>query len=335
MGTGFHIAHCRDQRRVRRAYARGTNGTPSLSLQWSGPGISKQLIPPENLLRLQTPGTNQSPTAMDDSARTPRNTAVSINVLANDAGGSGPGPLRVVTVGVPLAGSATTNLAGQIVYTPNPDFLGEDSFPYTVSDGLGTATATVRIRVFFGDGLIWFPLNQTSGLTTEDASGEFTGSLTGFANDPAQWVPGRWNRALEFNGGSQFVNIAGFSGILGASNRTCAAWVKTTSSGQLPVIAWGPNATGNKWTFLLQNGHARIEITSGYLEGTRLVNDGAWHHVAVSFANDGTPDILDARLYVDGTEETTFTTVLSRTVNTTASGDVQIGSDVQNRFFPA
>lgn len=318
---------------LRLAYARGTNGTPSLSLHWSSPGIPKQPIPLGNLLRIQTPDTNQAPTAVDDTARTRQNAAVTIDVLANDTPGSGPGPLRVVQVGTPLAGSATTNLAGQVVYTPNPGFLGEDQFAYTISDGWGTATATVRLKVFFEDGLIWFPLNQTSGLSTEDASGGFTGNLSGFTNDPAQWAPGRWNRALAFGGAGQFMTIPGFTGILGASNRTCAAWVKTTSSGQLPVIAWGPNATGNKWTFLLQNGHARIEITSGYVEGTRLVNDGQWHHVAVSFANDGTPDILDARLYIDGTEETTFTTVLSRTVNTTASGDVKIGSDVQNRFF--
>jgi hypothetical protein len=102
------------------------------------------------------------------------------------------------------------------------------------------------------------------------------------------------------------------------------------------VIAWGPNSTGNKWTFLLQNGHARIEITSGYLEGTRTVNDGNWHHVAVTFANDGTPDITEAKLYIDGTVETTFTASASRTVNTTATGDATIGADIpsaQNRYF--
>ena len=50
----------------------------------------------------------------------------------------------------------------------------------------------------------------------------------------------------------------------------------------MPVVAWGPNSNGNKWTFIIENGHVRIEITSGYIEGTRLVNDGQWHHVAVT-----------------------------------------------------
>lgn len=317
---------------IRLGYVRGDAGSPSISLQWSGPGISKQTIPAANLLRLSA-ASNLPPAAVNDSATTSRNTAVTINVLANDTVGSGPGPLRIVSVGTPSAGGATTNLAGQIVYTPNSGFLGEDTFTYTMTDGVSNAAARVRIKVFFADGLIWFPFNQTSGLTTEDAGGAFTGSLIGFTSEPAQWVAGRWNRAVDFNGMSSYVAVAGFNGILGASNRTCAAWVKTTGSGQLPVIAWGPNAAGSKWTFLLQNGHARIEVTSGYLEGTRLVNDGQWHHVAVTFANDGTPDILEAKLYVDGTVETSFGSSLSRTVNTTATGDVKIGSDVQSRYF--
>ncbi|MFN3407789.1 MAG: sulfatase-like hydrolase/transferase [Limisphaerales bacterium] len=319
---------------LRLSYARGTGTAPSLSLQWSGPGIVKQAIPSASLVRV-APGTNQPPTAANDAAATPRNVPVTVNVLANDLPGSGPGPLRVVNVGAPAAGSAATNASGQIVYTPNPGFLGEDSFSYTITDGLSNATGRVRIRVFFADGLIWFPFNQTSGLTTEDAGGAFTGNLTGFNNDPAQWVPGRWNRALEFSGANH-VTIAGFNGILGASNRTCAAWVKTTGTGQMPVIAWGPNSTGNKWTFLVQNGNARLEVTGGFRQGTTLVNDGRWHHIACVFANDGTPNATDVQLYVDGVLETTFNASQAQAINTTASGNVNIGADLpsgQNRYF--
>lgn len=319
---------------LRLGYVRGAGGSPSLSLQWSGPGIAKQTIPVANLVRAGT--FSIPPAALNDSAATAQNTAVTINVLANDSLGSGSGPLRVTSVGSPLAGTAVTNLSGQLLYTPNASFLGEDTFSYTVTDGDGSATATVRVKVFFADGLIWFPFNQLSGLTTEDAGGAFTASLTGFTNDPAEWVAGRWNHALNFNGASNYVAISNFNGILGASNRTCAAWVKTTSTAAMPVIAWGPNSNGNKWTFLLQNGHARIEATSGYLEGTRTVNDGYWHHVAVTFTNDGTPDIIESKLYIDGTVETSFTASLARTVNTAASGNVTIGADIpsaQNRYF--
>jgi hypothetical protein len=166
-----------------------------------------------------------------------------------------------------------------------------------------------------------------------DTGGGFTAVLNGFAGNTAQWVAGKWNRAIDFNGVGNYLTVSNFDGILGASNRTCAAWIKTTSSGQMPVIAWGPHTTGNKWTFLIQSGHVRIEIDSGYLEGTTLVNDGQWHHVAVTFANDGTPDIIEAKLYVDGVAQTSFAASLSRTVNTGDNGDLKIGGDVQSRYF--
>ncbi|WP_050785941.1 sulfatase-like hydrolase/transferase [Pedosphaera parvula] len=313
-----------------RLYYRHGSGAASLQLQYSGPGIITQTVPTAMFSRNSTNGTAES-IALNDSASTPQNTPVTINILANDIAGSGPGPLTIVSVGSPLAGTALTNAIGQIIYTPNASFLGNDTFTYTMTDGASVSTATVQVGVYYSDGMVWFPFDQTSGLTTIDANGGYTGSLIGFDNDPAEWVPGKWNRALEFDG-NNYVDIAGFSGILGSSPRTVAAWVNTTSTAQQPVIAWGPNANGNKWSFLVENGHARIEITSGYLEGTRIVNDGLWHFIACSYNNNFT-SITNAKLYVDGTPETSFTTKKTFAVNTTSNGDVTIGLDTQGRNF--
>jgi arylsulfatase A-like enzyme len=317
---------------LRLGYVRSTGASASLTVQWSGPGIPKQPIPAESLLRVD-PGVTTGPTAVNDSASTARGVPVSVDVLANDLPGSGPGPLRILSLTSPAGGSAVTNLAGDILYTPNAGFLGEDQFTYTMTDGLSNATASVMLKVVYTDGLIWFPLNQTSGLTTESAGGAHEANLTGFNNDPGQWVAGKWNRAIAFNGSANYASIAGFNGILGTGDRSCAAWVKTTSSGQLPVIAWGPNVAGNKWTFLIQNGNARLEVTGGYRQGTTLVNDGQWHHVACTFANDGTPNATDVQLYVDGALETSFNANQPQAINTTSSGEVKIASDVQGRFF--
>jgi len=238
-----------------------------------------------------------------------------------------------VSVGKPLGGTAMINGGQQIVYAPSNGFLGDDTFSYKMSDGLNTSSATVQVSVYFYDGLIWFPFDQTSGLTTLDAGGDYAGSLMGYNYDPSEWVAGKWNQAIQFNG-SNYLAINGFSGILGNAPRTVAAWVKTSSADQQPVIAWGPNNNGNKWTFM-ENGHARIEITSGFLEGTHLVNDGQWHHIACSYSNNVT-SITNAKLYVDGVVETSFTTNKSLAVNSTSSGNATIGSDVpsgQNRYF--
>src|SRR3546814_6923534 len=44
-------------------------------------------------------------------------------------------------------GSVTINPDNSLTYTPTPDFFGTDSFAYTVSDGVGSATATVSVTV--------------------------------------------------------------------------------------------------------------------------------------------------------------------------------------------
>lgn len=120
---------------------------------------------------------------------------------------------------------------------------------------------------------------------------------------------------------------------LALAARTVSAWIKTTGSGQLPIIARGPNSNGNKWTFLAQNGRLRIEVTGGFREGSTLINNGQWRHVAATFANDGSPDVLDVQIYIDGVLENTFAAQGTRALATTASIEVRVGSDVQDRFF--
>ncbi len=272
------------------------------------------------------------PVALDDAATTPQATAVDIAVLANDTDDGTPAPLFVQSIGTPQRGSVAL-VGNAIRYTPDSTFLGTDAFTYTVSDGAETSTATVRVAVTFSDGDFWFPFNQTSGLVTYEAGGQ-PATLTGFMNNPAQWVAGKSNRGLQFDGVDDFVSVDNFTGVLGTAARTCAAWVKTTSTGiNRPIIAWGPNNNGSKWTFLMTTaGVIRAEITAGLVVGTRAINDGQWHHVACTFENDGTPNAADVKFYVDGTLET-ISTSTAFALNTAVSGNAKIGSDIQGRFW--
>ena len=87
-----------------------------------------------------------APTAVDDSAGTEENQPVSIAVLANDLDGFGQ-PLTISEAGVPSNG--TTRIEGNaIVYTPEPGFVGTDTFEYTIREqNGGTASATVTVTV--------------------------------------------------------------------------------------------------------------------------------------------------------------------------------------------
>lgn len=89
---------------------------------------------------------NDAPVAADDSATTPEETSVGVDVLANDADAEGD-TLTVSISSQPSNGSVTINADESITYDPNADFAGTDSFSYQVSDGTDTATATVRVTV--------------------------------------------------------------------------------------------------------------------------------------------------------------------------------------------
>jgi hypothetical protein len=89
---------------------------------------------------------NDDPLAVDDSTTTDAGISVIIDVLVNDSDPDGD-TLTVSSVTQPGHG-AVTNGTTHVTYTPDPNFLGDDSFTYTASDGNGsTDTATVRVTV--------------------------------------------------------------------------------------------------------------------------------------------------------------------------------------------
>jgi phage FluMu protein gp41 len=93
---------------------------------------------------------NVPPSAANDTAATDEDTAVTVDVLANDRDPGGALDPSTVTVVAPPATGATSVDAstGQITYTPTPDSNGTDRFDYAVADdSSATDTATVVINV--------------------------------------------------------------------------------------------------------------------------------------------------------------------------------------------
>ena len=91
-------------------------------------------------------GTNDAPTAVADTASTAEDTPISIDATANDIDVEG-NALTVLSVTQGAHGSVSV-AGGAILYTPDANFHGADSFSYLVSDGQGgTAAATVSVTV--------------------------------------------------------------------------------------------------------------------------------------------------------------------------------------------
>ena len=98
-------------------------------------------------ITVEVSAVDDAPEAEDDFATTNKNTAVVIDVLANDTDADAGTNLSVTTVGASAKGATVINADNTITYTPGADELGEDSFDYSVSDGTVTATALVTVTV--------------------------------------------------------------------------------------------------------------------------------------------------------------------------------------------
>jgi mannan endo-1,4-beta-mannosidase len=102
-------------------------------------------------------GANQSPTAVDDILTIAEDDpGTAMDVLANDPADPDGDPLTITAVSDPAHGTATIDdnatpadpSDDTVVYAPDPDYFGPDSFTYSISDGRGgVATGTVSVTV--------------------------------------------------------------------------------------------------------------------------------------------------------------------------------------------
>ena len=196
----------------------------------------------------------------------------------------------------------------------------------------------------------WWDFEEGSGLTTVDRSG---GGHTGTLGTGATWsttefapVPTGSTASISFDGTDlAHVIMNGYKApeVGGSNSRTLSAWIKSgpgvvPSASNLGIFGYGENAAGDKFNFRTQNqngpidGNIRVEVNGGYIIGSTVVIDGEWHHVAMTWEDDGTPNVLDVLLYVDGVLEI-ISASLDEPIHTdTVNGiDLAISDDHGNR----
>ena len=116
-------------------------------------------------------GANDLPTAVDDTAQTDEDTPIAIDVAVND---TDPDANDTLTVNLgtlaPSNGSVVLGPGNTIIYSPNPDFNGTDSFSYFVDDGTGNSNeAFVSVTIDpVNDNPVTAPLNFA--ITEDDAA---------------------------------------------------------------------------------------------------------------------------------------------------------------------
>lgn len=89
---------------------------------------------------------NITPTGSSQSVSTPMNQAKVVTLASSDT--DVPTQTLTFVTGTPGSGTLGTISGSQVTYTPNTSFVGNDSFTYTISDGVATSTTyTVSITV--------------------------------------------------------------------------------------------------------------------------------------------------------------------------------------------
>jgi hypothetical protein len=163
-------------------------------------------------------------------------------------------------------------MAADTLDTRPPDLLASDRPRDTTEDS----------------GLVgYWPFEEGVGTSTADMSGHGnSGSING-----ATWTPGVKGRALKFDGTSTFVSVTDNGHWLdfGTGDFTLSAWILTDAparpndSGRYEVLAKGdPYNTGYSLSVTNTRAASYVGDTgrTGYSDGTAVVNDGRWHHLA-------------------------------------------------------
>ncbi|ELI6426143.1 tandem-95 repeat protein, partial [Vibrio harveyi] len=89
---------------------------------------------------------NDAPVAVNDAVSTDEDTAVTIDVLANDSDPEND-QLTITNASVPAEQGTVTIVDGKLVFTPAENFNGDATISYTISDGQLTDDATVAVKV--------------------------------------------------------------------------------------------------------------------------------------------------------------------------------------------
>ena len=128
---------------------------------------------------------NRTPRAINDSAEVFEDQSVTVSPVANDVDLDGD---ALVITGTTNAshGSVTVNADKTILYTPDDDYFGPDSFTYTINDGNGGAsTATVNIEVQPVNDAPSFVVGSDQNVLEDSAAQSVTDWATAISFGPA------------------------------------------------------------------------------------------------------------------------------------------------------
>ncbi|MBK3517967.1 LamG-like jellyroll fold domain-containing protein [Carboxylicivirga marina] len=180
----------------------------------------------------------------------------------------------------------------------------------------------------------------------DDLTDAGTNGITALSNfgDPV-YVVGKFGKAWQAPGVTdQYLTIPEYKGIGVSGSRTIMAWFKTSvEDGRKAIVSYGVSSRGTMFNVMIDKGKVRVEGGGSSLISLRSgLDNGEWHHVAVTYNPEDGPLLQDVKIYVDGSLSPNDLDGSYR-ANTTnidtdaVTNDVMIGHAVYGKtgyFFP-
>jgi hypothetical protein len=262
---------------------------------------------------------------------------------------SGYSGTAVTINGTGLAG-ATVNFGSQpafvqtagdtqmVVFPPTQPVGTAIDVRATTSGGMSPVGAGTRFTYSYSGAIqadapnIYYRLGESAGTTARDSSGHGNNgafSASGVTLGVAGAIVNDTDTAITLDGTNGFVQETSGGGVpTGFANRSVEAWFKTTSATDMPIVAYGTPGVANQYFGVYVNGTA-IEVKTGAgttitFPGGAALNNGAWHHLVVSY--DSGAIVGNLKVYIDGVNFGTQTPAALLTTTLDAAG-LEVGND--------
>jgi len=185
-------------------------------------------------------------------------------------------------------------------------------------------------------------LNSLAGIYAMDSSANGrTGTLVNMENE--DWVTGKLNNALVFDGVNEYIDFNGIANFERDEEFSIEFWFNTSNSGDNNVIiSKSEEASGKGWHIKTHDsGKLYVVLANDPTTGNSIINmgtdnssfdDGVYHHCIVTY--DGSSDASGVTIYVDNVDQgvTVVQNTLDATIQNTAHLQVS-GREGQNRLF--
>jgi hypothetical protein len=188
----------------------------------------------------------------------------------------------------------------------------------------------------------WWSFVEGAGVLTYDGSGnQADGTMTNMTS--ADWLTGQtgapqlvegYNRVMLFDGSSDYVNCGASSGLVTGNTLSISAWVKNDGTVKARVFQGQKGSGSTSYSLAINNNTG--SVAAGYVSSLTWtgsvheyvsydasLDDGAWHHLAM------TTTASAQKLYVDGAlvASGTFTFSNAASADFASIGSVGGGSE--------